>query len=216
MATPALKAILFGGKAPWPQSPTVLDAFGRTENPIASGWTALPAADADTMKTNGSAAQPTTISSAKALNNAAYYSTTSFAPDQYVFMTHTTLESDGTSGNTSLFLRLQNIGTGTVQGYALDCPRQRSGLDEWRWRRVTASAFVAIGTSFFQEVAANDSVGMSVVGTKLYAWYKPTGGAWQMLAQFNDSTYPTGGFIGMSSAYGFGVPALDNFGGGNL
>lgn len=66
--------------------------------------------------------------------------------------------------------------------------------------------------SFSQEVTAGDSIGISISGSTITAWYKAAAGAWTSLGTASDATYSGTGSIGM---VGLDTTiSIDNFGGG--
>ena len=145
--------------------------------------------------------------------NSAHRNNADYGPDVEVYVTVTA--KDTTNGNDcNLFARLRQIAETTTDGYSLNIALA-AGADVWsllRWENGAYSA--TLGATFTQEISAGDSVGLSIVGSTLTAWYKAVGGVWSRLAERDDATYPGAGKLGLvaySTAWEF-----NDYGGGTV
>lgn len=195
---------------------SVLDVFTGTDGvdlPVYSAnWTTLNSnAGYHELEMQGNAATSTTGAGA----DAADAWVTTYGPDSEVYATISTLPTAGGSGYVQLLARLQGVGgDNTFDGYGLEYQTQ-SGTDRLRLGVITNSGFTYLGSGdISQDLAAGDSIGLSIVGSTLQAWYKPAAGSWSTLGSpVTDTTYATSGKIGLYT--NSTVVRIDSFGGGS-
>ncbi len=184
---------------------SILDAFNRAdENPLGNGtWSALSIIGGTArlkLVTNQAAGTTAGL-------NSNYWSAATFGPDTEVFATIPTL-----SGNThDVYLRLANAGSASVNGYMVEADALGGTVTVYR---IDASTPTALGAPISQTITAADSLGASIVGSTITAWYKVGAGAWTSLGTRSDATYSAAGNIGASIDGTTG--RLDDFGGGTI
>jgi hypothetical protein len=196
---------------------SVLDVFTGTNGadlPVYSAnWTTLSSnAGYHELEIQGNAATSTTGAGADAADAWA----TTYGPDCEVYATITTLPTAGGSGYVQLLARLQAVGgDNTFDGYGLEYQTQ-SGTDRLRLFRIDNSAPTYLGSGdISQDLSAGDSIGLSIVGSTLQAWYKPAAGSWATLgSSVTDTTYGSSGKIGLYA--NSTVVRIDSFGGGTV
>ena len=194
----------------FPTTP-VLDTFNRTaEDPLSDGgkWT-NNFEGSGSLKTDGTTCAISSGTSGQAVRN-----DVTPGPDCEVYVTQSA-EPDVGSGSIALYARLVNLGAGTTDGYTLDCPRERSGTDEWRLFRRDNGVDTQLGASFLQEVINGDSMGLEIVGSTLTVYYRSQGGGWTSLGTRTDATYSAAGSIGVF-LNGSTSPVVNDFGGGTV
>ena len=129
--------------------------------------------------------------------------------DEEVFCTVTT--ATGSGATVAIYLRCKDIASAaTLDGYALILTE--AATDSWGINTITNGVVGLIGSTFTQEVANGDSIGLRIVGSTLTAWYKASGGSWTQLASRTDSTYAAAGYLALSISDTTG--RVDDFGGG--
>jgi hypothetical protein len=177
----------------------ILDNFNDTEGPPMTGW-------ADTLngiRSNGATAQ------ANAANSLSYYNT-SQAPNCEAYATISTMPA--TNGFVSVLARLKDAGAvGTLDGYEGRFTRL-AGTDTWRIFRFDNGVGTQLATAS-QEAAAGDGIWLHLEGSTL-TLYRSSGGTWTQMCQVTDSTYPAGGFLGLSMSDT--TARADDFGGGSF
>lgn len=138
------------------------------------------------------------------------YWLTSFAANQEVRVIVPVLPA-GNEQVVFLLARLQTPGTAGVDGYGLNVSKA-AGADTWDFYRIDNGAQTVL-SSFTQEIAAGDGIGLKLVGTQLQAWFKSGAGAWTMVGTQTDATYNTTGYIGLETHDD--IARFDDFGGGD-
>jgi hypothetical protein len=131
---------------------------------------------------------------------------TTYGPDSEVYVTVATA---GTSSECDLYARVSTISSGTFDGYHMACSHNTNNVVLTRIDAGVASAALA---TFAQAIANGDSVGMSIIGTTITAWYKAGAGAWTSLGTATDSTYGAAGYLVLEA--GNNTWTFTNFGGG--
>ena len=145
--------------------------------------------------------------------NMVHYRGKSFNADQEAYYTIT----NKNGGDSFVTARMTDIGWQTYDGYTVYMSDHVAGTDQIEIYRVDDGVPTLLGASIDQEVSNGDSIGIKVIGDGIAAYYKPTGGNWTQLGYRFDSTYTTGGYIGIGEAHDSGSgSALDNFGGGDV
>ena len=132
----------------------------------------------------------------------------SYGPDTEMYATMPTLPLSGDGGYVFMAARISSVGTSGWNGYGM----LFAPSNTWQLRRYTggSSTVLASGT---QVASAGDSVGFSVIGNTLTAWYKPAVGSWSSVATVTDNTYAGAGPIGIE--LGDSTVRLDNLAGGS-
>jgi len=118
-----------------------------------------------------------------------------------------------TIGNSwfEVWVRLSTPGDTTICGYAVATDQTNNTL---RYFRVDNASYTELGTSEPQTISDGDSLGVSIIGNTIQAYYKVGAGAWNAIGTARvDSTY-TSGYLGLNVA-GSSISG-DNFGGGAL
>lgn len=115
----------------------------------------------------------------------------------------------GAAGAVEIDLYARWSGSASRNGYSLIW--LASGT-QFSLVRVASGSNTTISSVATQGLGAGDSLGMSVIGTSLQGWYKPSAGAWSMLVSATDATYAGSGSIGVDSFSASNT--LDAFGGG--
>lgn len=110
-----------------------------------------------------------------------------------------------TGASQYLFTRLNNTGTGALNGYQAEFVGGNANLQS-----LTATIPTLLATAP-QVVSAGDSMGLVSVGTTHQIWYKVGAGAWTLIVSANDATYTGSGSIGMDMQT---TARVDTFGGG--
>lgn len=189
----------------------VLDNFNRAnENPLTTtNWGASfsPAADPFQVVTNAA----TTTSGGQGY--CAAYWKTSFTGSIEVYLTITTVPANGTSVWLDIITNA-TINSASPNIYQMQISKL-AGTDTIKVFRVDAGVGSLLAT-YNQEVANGDSVGLSLAGGVLTAFYKSGAGAWTFLGTSNDLTYKGTFNIGFETDGEASAPIFDNFGGGNI
>ena len=140
----------------------------------------------------------------------AYWDTETFGPNCEAFCTITTVPINGDI--IGLWIRGQSPGLSTDDGYLVGADKS-AGTDTFDVYRIDNNTYTLLGSAISQEFAANDSFGISAVGSTLEIWYKASGGSWTSLGTKTDGTYSGAGYIGISIDK---AAQLDDFGGGTV
>jgi hypothetical protein len=131
-----------------------------------------------------------------------------YGPDTEIYAGVPVLPSSSGGGYVFIAERISNVGTGTWSGYGM----LFAPSNTWQLRSYTggSSTTIASGT---QVVSAGDSIGFSVIGSTLTAWYKPVASSWSSVITATDSTHSNAGPVGIEM--GDSVGRLDNLAGGS-
>lgn len=101
----------------------------------------------------------------------------------------------------------------SLNGYSIGYWKSTVGSDTIRLEIITAGSLTTL-SSFNQTISAGDSIGMSIVGSTLTAYYKPSGGSWSSLGSTTDSTYSAAGNLIIEQQDTSTMAGIINFGGG--
>jgi hypothetical protein len=192
--------------ASFPTTP-ILDNFNRANEgpPPSANWTSFHTFIAGKVSSN------TCI--VNGASTAQYWNPKVFIPDEEVYMKISTKPANGNVAR--LCLRIQGANLATEDGYQLHFAAD-AGTDIITIRKVSSgTSSVLLTISPAQEVSSGDSLGFSAVGSTLTAWYKSGSGAWVSLGSTTDSSFPSGGYIGMYLPNDAAV-VIDDFGGGEV
>jgi hypothetical protein len=184
---------------------SILDDFNRAnENPLSGGgnWTISGTFDAPwQLLSNG------VIGTSGANENQMAYSAAGDLTDCEAYATVVTVP---TAGNVVGVICRQDPSVNTGKNY-YDC-LYVAGTG------ILIDYYDSTGTThtlatYAQVVNVGDSIGLSVIGTTLTAWYKASGGSWVSLGSVTDTNL-SHGYIGITGFPLFGGGKLDDFGGG--
>lgn len=191
----------------FPVNTTILDNFNRANSngPGSTNWS-LAHSFAGTVLFN--------ISSNQAAPNSAdyvvgYWNPATYGPDCEVYATMNVVQTIANDGP-YLCARLQQVGTGTLDGYALAV--ESSGT-LWKIMRITNGVFTTLGAAVNGGIAAGNKFGLEIIGSTLNA-YRYNGTAWSLVLSRTDTTYPNAGYFGLYLGADQQTTRLDDFGGG--
>lgn len=183
----------------WAEFPTtgVLDNFNRTNEgpPPSANWTA------DT--------QFKVLSNVCAGNGTSNWGTwnTSYAPNEEVYMTITTLPD--VNEVTSMGCRLDIV---NYDSYYIRYVRL-AGTDTVNITHYNSGNDTdSILATYSQEIAVNDSIGISAIGSTITAYYKAADGSWVELGNVTEPSLNATGYLFIEAK---GTIRVDDFGGGN-
>ena len=187
---------------------SVLDAFGRTENPLANGTWTCPIDNNGNLQADGS---HVLVSGGAGINGEAYWSAATFGPDVEVYATVITRAAEG--DRTELWWRMANPNLGTLQGYRLRVFFLAAG-DVLRVQRIDNDALTDLGDrNPASNLVSGDAVGVSMVGNTITVYTKQSS-VWAAVGTtLTDSTYAGAGWIGLAGITGW---VGDDFGGGTI
>lgn len=134
-------------------------------------------------------------------------------PDQEAHAKIANKGSTTAPSRVSLWVRVQETGTTTPDGYGVQFYND-AGTDVWEITRLDNNVGTTLGATFTQEVTNGDSFGLSVVGSTIRAYHKPAAGSWTELASRTDTTYTAGRTIAIEGNQTDW--RLDDFGGGDV
>lgn len=190
----------------FPTNP-VLDTFDRAnENPLANGnWLGPVVTTDSTMKIL------TNVAASAGTFSESYWNTRIFGPKEETYVIMSTKSANG--GASFVQLRLVTPNTSGASGYEFDAAPV-AGTDTAYILRMDNATFTQIGSTFTQEWAAGDSLGLEAIGNTITAYRKPAAGSWGSVTSATDTTYPNAGYIsiGVNDA----TARLNDFGGGTI
>lgn len=180
----------------------LLDQFDRADEgpPPSANWTN----DIFGAGNNGLSVISNECGSSAGVANG-YWSPVAFGPDCEVYCTVAVAPLADT-GKIRLYLRLQNIGTGTTDGYLTELPKALGSVIIYRVDNAGITLLDFVSTPAF---AAGDVLGFEAVGTALTV-YK-NGAA---IIATTDATYAGAGYVGVQLPDT--TTRIDNFGGGTI
>lgn len=168
--------------------------------------------ESGTLQRNGSGLCQV-LSNGSAYSASAYLGDQQYGPAQEVYDTITT--KPGSGNPSELYLCIGNPASASINAYRLYVTDVGAGTDTWELQRIDANVATTLGAVVNQEITALDGIGMSYDAPTLTAWYRSgAGGSWSSLFTRSDSTYTTGGYIGLGMWFSTG--RVDNFGGGTI
>lgn len=180
---------------------SLLDSFTRANSTgLGNNWTLV----SGQMNIVSNTAMPINGSNA---NDKYYWNPTVFGANEEAYMT---VANVGTNGDDAKIYARLNPATGN--GYKLTAFPNNNNIELFA---DTSGETTLLNIA--QTVNSGDSFGMSLVGSVINVYYKPSGGAWALLAITNDTSITTGGNLEMGSDTGSGATpsiAFTNFGGG--
>lgn len=185
--------------------PTVsaLDNFDRTaENPLsdAGAWNAGGIEGTAVLKTNGTQA----LSSVATGTFAGQAWNTSFAQPVEMYVDLPAVQ--GTAGDQIVLAWLASPTSFSTNGYKLIFT-----TTTWTIYRDDSGTLTSRASGSLT-VAAGDSIGLTIKGSVLTAWWKPSGSGWRILGTATDPTYTGSGYCGLET--NDASVLFDNFGAG--
>lgn len=142
-----------------------------------------------------------------------YYIPSQYGPNVEVYVKVVT-KPNAVSGDVTLDARIQTPGSAAIDCYAFQY-KVSAGTDTFELLRIDNNSSTSLASAFTQELTSGDSMGLSITGNILEAWYKPGAGAWTSLGTATDGTYPNAGYLGLSGSSGLAT-VVDDFGGGTV
>ena len=189
----------------------ILDPFtGANEDPLTTNWTTSLHSGHNNLRRVSNALQ----GEGTGAFSSGYYDVASYGPDSECRLTITTLPDE--NSQIRLLLRLQGLGVDTFDGYQLRYEHVAAGGSEVGIYRMDDTADILLGAHFTVEFANGDDIGFEMIGDTLKGYRKPAAGAWTELLSRTDSTYDSGGFLGVMISEGTVPIVLDDFGGGTV
>lgn len=137
-----------------------------------------------------------------------YWNPATFGPDCECYLTLTTVSAD----NVSLYVRTQQPGFNTVDGYILTADRT---ANEFSIRRVDNGTETVLGTPVGQAVANGNKILFEAIGSTLTG-YIDTGSGWVSVISRTDATYSAAGGVAFYGGGNDTTWRYDDFGGGTL
>jgi hypothetical protein len=191
---------LFAG-VPFPTT-AVLDDFNRanTGPPPSANWSTDIAALSDggykvvSNQLIESATGPTQWSQ--------WWNATAFGNDQECYFTY----GSGGVSQVELWIRMNNVGTGGLTGYAVHVDATTFYLYRWN-----AGSSTTLTSAITHGLAAGSKLGLRMVGSLLQL-FTDNGSGWQLRDQVVDATYATGSRIGLLTQNS--ARTFDDYGGG--
>lgn len=190
----------------FPTTP-VLDNFNRAnENPLSGGGNWLgPLFGSGPQLLLASNQVDTAVSEQR---GSSYWSA-SFAADQEVYCDVPAIEQV-----VGLSFRQVNTGGATRSGYHVEVV-SLSGPGNILVSRTDNDSDTALGVSMSANLNASDGIGVSIVGSTISVYTKISG-TWSLLGTRTDSTYTSGGVVGIDTSTFGPSGQIDNFGGGDF
>lgn len=175
----------------FPTTSTLLDDFNRAS--LGSNWT--------TLSGNGNVIALTTVfstnESTSDSGDASYYNAATYGPSLDLFATFRWTSAGGWAA-----LRMvQNIGSGTTDGYALFV--STNGTDRIRFYREDNEVLTQVGSQVSYVPTDQDKIGMDRDGSTMRV-HVDEGSGWTEYSSWSDSTYTTGSFnVALETSFGF-------------
>lgn len=193
----------------FPTTP-VLDAFTRANvgPPPSASWTNDP-------RGSGAPGLAVVSNQAKALTagpgveQGSYWNAATFRNDCEAYFTAVTANPEF-----ELWCRGSGLGGALPQAYLIYYHPSTSELLIQKYGPGGAAYYVTLGAAISGvTIAAGDSIGISVVGTTISAWQKVGAGAWALLGSRTDTSFASGGQVGVLLFDNTAI--IDSFGGGS-
>lgn len=167
----------------------LLDDFNRAS--LGANWTTgILTSDGLTIN-----ASTTLVWAGAGYRSGAYWNVVDFGPNVCVIVDVSTAPGTDNDGF-GLYLRLVQLGTSTVDGYAVNIDLF-SGVFTWTPQRLDNGAATQLGATVAQAVVAGDQIALMMVGSELTGWRKASGGSWSQVFTRTDATYAAAGKIGV-------------------
>lgn len=185
---------------------SVLDDFNRAdESPLDNSTWAGPIINGGAeLKLVSNQVESVTVES-----RGSSYWTTSFDADQEVYVDVVAVDQV-----MSLYARTVDPGATTRDGYQVVIT-SLTGPDNIVINRIDDESDTQLGASLSSNLSANDAIGLECQVSTI-SCYTRISGVWGLVGSRTDSTYTSGGVIGIDSSSFSSGARIDNFGGGNL
>jgi hypothetical protein len=180
----------------------ILDDFNRANEgpPPSANWTGFVGlSQGDNLEVISNQLGTTTTDAS------AWWNVSTFGPDCEVYCTLPVVSG----ANVYLYARGANPGTGTLDAYLVFWS---SGGNVFTYR-IDNDILTQLGTQVALSLAANDKLGLEVVGDDLTI-YADTAGSWTSRDAHVDATYSAAGFIAIGTNNT--ASRFDDFGGGTV
>lgn len=171
----------------------ILDDFNREE--LGANWTADPMNDGSGAPTID--ANELYCPGFPAVG--AWWSAAQYGPDAEIYIkigADATEENDDESGGFDLFIRGQNPGTASVDGYAVHFAKAVGGVCTARPWLMSTGAWLGDAVSL-DSLATGDQVGMRIAGTVLSLWHKTSADEWALITSWTVSGVDGAGYVGI-------------------
>ena len=146
-----------------------------------------------------------------------WFTRQNYGPDCEVYCTVTQKPTEAIGAYIALYLRVNEIGANTSDGYEMEWDCLSGGTDTVSIYRMENESFAQLTGTFIaaQELTAGDSIGFEAVGATLKIWYKAAAGSWTNIGSTTDNRWTNAGRIGIQGGGAAGASgAIDDFGGG--
>lgn len=183
----------------------LLDDFNRADETPVAGFSNLLGLGALEIVTN--------VVEGAAANASGFWNAADFGADCEVYADIATKPAAG--ANLSIFLRTQEEGGATVDGYYVVANSvSGSANDTFQINRLDNRAATQLGATITQEYAAGEKMGLEAIGDQITAYWH-SAGVWNNLGSRTDATYGAAGGIGIGFSSATSGQA-DNFSGGTV
>jgi hypothetical protein len=186
----------------------ILDDFNRADTgpPPSANWTS-------DVRGSGGTGMAVVSNQMKALSLGAgeasnWWSATTFGDDCEAWLTCAT-----STPNFELWARGTGFGSASPQAYLLWFNVSLEDVVIQKYGPGAGVGWVTI-TSVHNPIGVGDSLGIRVLGSTIEAWFKGVTGSWSLILSATDSTFTTGGEIGLIDYTT--TDLFDNFGGGTV
>lgn len=192
----------------FPTTNTIIDNFNRADGAIDTSWLlAHSYAGSTLMVTSGSQAAPSAGNYI-----IIYWSGGSYGPDMEGYVVEPTLTAV-TNDGPYLCARLQQIGTGTLDGYLAAIETSGTRTFAGRLDNGVLTTLGAVGATSFSNGV---TLGIETTGSTINVYAKPSGGSWSLVLSRGDATYSSTSFLGMYGGSDSTTYRMDDFGGGTI
>lgn len=199
----------------FPTTP-ILDDFSRTEDPASTDWTGPLVPSLAQIEIAGGAA----LGSTHGGGFSASWWKRLYTADMEAYATMQ-VAPPVTGGFAFIYLRVQNAGTTSVDGYWVKAGRFSDGQADCSFARMddgvgtapTGGQPSAFGT--MADWAAGDKFGARIVGNAMELWLNQASGpytGWTLVGSTTDSTYTGPGYLALGMD-GSNIIRIDDFGG---
>jgi hypothetical protein len=166
----------------------VADFTGANQNPLSDGgkWAVVSSLGIPLQRTGNQ------VTSTGATTGESYWTPDLFGPDLAAYVTVATLPGSGDSAR--IYARGQQMGgANTWDGYSLRW--QNQATPQLFIDRILNNGITNLATPN-QALTAGDKIGIVLVGSMIESWVFRSG-AWSMVSQVFDSTYPNAGSVAL-------------------
>lgn len=188
-------------------SASLLDDFNRADTgPPPSAFWSTGVQTANGLKVTSNALS---WDGAGAYRQGARWNAQNFGPDVHVVADVASWTEADFEGF-YLFARLAGA-PGSTNAYALVVEPTAPATTEWLLWRLDTGTVVTLGSLVIQGIANGDQIALTIEGSLLRGWHKPSGGSWAVKRSHTDTTYNNAGQVGVEITGGTFSHKLDNF-----